>query len=85
MCADVDSCKKECARSQLMGGGGMHPRRWQGSAWRARLALESGQTMAEYATLLGVLIIAIVVIFGAFSVGINNKLQDDLTTILSGM
>jgi Flp pilus assembly pilin Flp len=63
----------------------MHPRRWQGSAWQARLRLESGQTMAEYATLLGVLIIAIVVIFGAFSVGINNKLQNDLTTILSGM
>ena len=58
---------------------------WQGSTWQARLGAESGQTMAEYATLLGVLIIAVAVVFTAFSVGVNAKLQNDLTNILSGM
>jgi hypothetical protein len=41
--------------------------------------------MAEYATLLGVLIIAVVVVIGALSLGIGVKLQDDLATVLSGM
>ena len=59
--------------------------KWHGSSWKARSRSESGQTMAEYATLLGVLIIAVAVVFAALSVGINTKLQDDLTTILSGM
>ena len=39
--------------------------------------------MAEYATLLGVLIIAVVVAVTALSLGIDAKLQDDLTTILT--
>ena len=53
--------------------------------WRARAVDESGQTMAEYATLLGVLIIAVAAVFTAFSVGVDAKLQDDLTTIMSGL
>jgi Flp pilus assembly pilin Flp len=58
---------------------------WQGSAWKARLSSESGQTMAEYATVLGVLIITVAVAVTALSLGITSKLQDDLTNILSGM
>jgi Flp pilus assembly pilin Flp len=59
--------------------------KWQASAWVARAQEETGQTMAEYATLLGVLIIAVVVAVTALSLGIDAKLQNDLTTILSGM
>ena len=45
-----------------------------------------GQTMAEYATLLGVLIIAVAAVFARRSpIGVDAKLQNDLTTILSGM
>jgi Flp pilus assembly pilin Flp len=57
----------------------------QGSDWRARLYDESGQTMAEYATLLGVLIIAVAAVFTLFAVGVDTKLQSDLNTILSAM
>ena len=39
--------------------------------------------MAEYATVLGVLIIAVAATIGVFSIGIDAKLQNDLTTILS--
>ncbi len=56
----------------------------QGSDWRALLHDESGQTMAEYATLLGVLIIAVAAVFTLFAVGVDAKLQSDLNTILSG-
>jgi Flp pilus assembly pilin Flp len=60
---------------------------WQGSARRVRreAGSELGQTMAEYATLLGVLIIAVAAVFTAFALGINAKLQTDLLNILSGM
>jgi Flp pilus assembly pilin Flp len=52
---------------------------------RVGLGDERGQTMAEYATLLGILIIGIVVVFGALSLGIRDLLQNDLTTILTGL
>ena len=58
---------------------------WHGSSWKTRLRSENGQTMAEYATLLGVLIIAVAGVFTVFSLGIDAKLQDDLSTVLSGM
>jgi Flp pilus assembly pilin Flp len=51
----------------------------------ARARAERAQTMAEYATVLGVLIIAIVAAIGLFASGVDAKLQDDLTTILSGI
>jgi Flp pilus assembly pilin Flp len=57
---------------------------WQGPGMRARIRAESGQTMAEYATLLGVLIIAVVAAISIFSSGVDNKLQSDLVAILSG-
>ena len=41
--------------------------------------------MAEYAVVLGVLIITVAVAVTALSLGITSKLQDDLTNILSGM
>jgi Flp pilus assembly pilin Flp len=52
---------------------------------RARVHAESGQTMAEYATLLGVLIIVVVVAFGFFSNAVGTKLQSDLTAIFTGL
>ena len=58
---------------------------WQGSSLRMRIRGESGQTMAEYATVLGVLIIAVVAAISFFSNGVDNKLQSDLVTILSGV
>ena len=58
--------------------------KWQASARRA-LAEESGQTMAEYATLLGVLIIAVAATVTVLAGGIDAKLQNDLTNILTGM
>ena len=58
---------------------------WQGSSLRMRIRAESGQTMAEYATVLGVLIIAVVAAISFFSNGVDNKLQSDLVTILSGV
>lgn len=57
----------------------------QPSAWWARARAERAQTMAEYATVLGVLIIAVAATIGVFSNGIDAKLQNDLTTILGGM
>jgi hypothetical protein len=56
----------------------------QGRAWWARAGSESGQTMAEYATVLGVLIIAVVAAIGLFTTGVENRLQSDIVTILSG-
>jgi Flp pilus assembly pilin Flp len=50
----------------------------------ARVHGESGQTMAEYATVLGVLIIAVVAAISIFSSGVDNKLQSDLVAIFSG-
>jgi Flp pilus assembly pilin Flp len=68
----------------------MHRPKWQGQRWWSRLrttsaGAERGQTMAEYATVLGVLIIAVAATFGVFASGIDAKLQNDLTNILSGM
>ena len=40
--------------------------------------------MAEYATLLSILVIGVVVVIGAFTTGVTDKLQSDLITILSG-
>jgi Flp pilus assembly pilin Flp len=57
---------------------------WQGSSMMARVHGESGQTMAEYATVLGVLIIAVVAAISIFSSGVDNKLQSDLVAIFSG-
>jgi Flp pilus assembly pilin Flp len=52
---------------------------------RARVGAESGQTMAEYATVLGVLIIAVVAAITVFATAVDNKLQSDIVTILSGI
>jgi hypothetical protein len=41
--------------------------------------------MAEYAVVLGVLIIAVAGVFTLFATGINAKLQSDLVVILSAM
>jgi uncharacterized membrane protein len=62
----------------------MHRPTWQGSAWWARACGERAQTMAEYATVLGVLIIAVVAGVTLFAAGVSNKLQADLVVILSG-
>jgi Flp pilus assembly pilin Flp len=59
--------------------------KWQGPAWWGRARAERGQTMAEYATVLGILIIAVVAAIGVFASGVDAKLQNDLTTILSGI
>jgi Flp pilus assembly pilin Flp len=59
--------------------------KWQASARRALAEQESGQTMAEYATLLGVLIIAVAATITVLAGGIDAKLQNDLTNILTGM
>jgi Flp pilus assembly pilin Flp len=55
-----------------------------GSAWWRQGSAESGQTMAEYATLLSILVIGVVVVIGAFTTGVADKLQSDLITILAG-
>jgi Flp pilus assembly pilin Flp len=57
---------------------------WQGSGIGARVRAESGQTMAEYATVLGVLIIAVVAAISIFSSAVDNKLQSDIVAILGG-
>jgi Flp pilus assembly pilin Flp len=41
-----------------------------------RLRDESGQTMAEYAVVLGVITVAVVVTLGLLSTAIQNTLQD---------
>jgi Flp pilus assembly pilin Flp len=51
----------------------------------ARVRDESGQTMAEYATVLGVLIVGAAGAITFLAFGINQKLQTELVTILSGM
>jgi hypothetical protein len=68
----------------------MHRPKWQGQVWWSRVratgaGAQRGQTMAEYATVLGVLIIAVAATIGVFASGIDAKLQNDLTNILSGM
>ena len=61
----------------------------QGRLWWTRAGAlaqrESGQTMAEYAVVLGVLIIAVAAAFTVFSSAVDQKLQSDITTILSGL
>lgn len=61
---------------------------WPGSDWWRGLGMqardESGQTMAEYSTLLAILVIGVVVVIGAFTTGVADKLQADLVTVLSG-
>jgi Flp pilus assembly pilin Flp len=61
----------------------------QGSGWWTRAGdharAESGQTMSEYAVVLGMLILAVAGVFTLFATGINDKLQDDLMVILSAM
>ena len=62
---------------------------WGGSGWCGRahalLQQERGQTMAEYATVLGILIIAVVGGVTLFANGVSAKLQADLVVILSGV
>jgi Flp pilus assembly pilin Flp len=48
-------------------------------------AAEAGQTMAEYATLLAVLIIAVATMMTVFSTAVNNALGSHITTILTGI
>jgi Flp pilus assembly pilin Flp len=61
----------------------------QGSGWWTRAGrqarAESGQTMSEYAVVLGMLILTVAGVFTLFGTGINSKLQDDLVIILSAM
>ncbi len=42
---------------------------------------ESGQTMAEYAVVLGVITIAVVVTLGLLSAGISNTLSDVISSL----
>ena len=48
---------------------------------RADLGSEAGQTMAEYAVVLGVITIAIVVTLGLLSSGIQNLLSNVISII----
>jgi hypothetical protein len=41
--------------------------------------------MAEYATVLGILVIGVVVALGLLTMGVADKLQSDVTTIVSAM
>jgi Flp pilus assembly pilin Flp len=54
--------------------------------WAASLRTESeqGQTMAEYATLLGILVVAVVATITVFSTAVNGALASHVTTILTG-
>jgi Flp pilus assembly pilin Flp len=58
---------------------------WQGSGIWACVRGESGQTMAEYATVLGILIIAVVAAVTVFSSAVDSKLQSDIVAILGGV
>lgn len=58
---------------------------WQRSEWVSHWRAESGQTMAEYATVLGILVIGVVVALGLLTMGVADKLQSDVTTIVSAM
>jgi Flp pilus assembly pilin Flp len=51
----------------------------------ARACSEEGQTMAEYATVLGILIVAVVATITLFSTAVNSALASHITTILSGI
>ena len=46
------------------------------AAARSRLARQAGQTMAEYAFVLGIIILAVVVAFTALSGGISRAIQN---------
>jgi len=48
---------------------------------RADLASEAGQTMAEYAVVLGVITIAVVVTLGLLSTAIKNLLNNVISVI----
>lgn len=41
--------------------------------------------MAEYATLLGILVVAVVATITVFSTAVNGALESHITTILSGI
>jgi Flp pilus assembly pilin Flp len=41
--------------------------------------------MAEYAVVLGAIVIAVAGAFTIFATGVNDKLQNDIVTILSGL
>ena len=49
-----------------------------------RLRDESGQTMAEYAVVLGVITIAVVVTLGLLSTAIQNTLNNLIASLLTG-
>jgi Flp pilus assembly pilin Flp len=57
---------------------------WQWAVW-TRVRSEQGQTMAEYATLLAILVVAVVATIGLFSAAVNNALASHVTTILTGI
>jgi Flp pilus assembly pilin Flp len=57
-------------------------RQW---ATSMRTGSEQGQTMAEYATLLGILVIAVVATITVFSTAVNGALESHVTTILTGI
>jgi Flp pilus assembly pilin Flp len=46
---------------------------------------EQGQTMAEYATLLAILIIAVVGALTVFSTAVSTTLSSEASTIVSGL
>jgi Flp pilus assembly pilin Flp len=46
---------------------------------------EAGQTMAEYAVLLGLLIVAVAATMTVFSTGVNAALGSHITVILTGV
>ena len=50
-------------------------------ALRPRHTAESGQTMAEYAVVLGVIVIAAVTTFGLLSTSIQNLIGDVIASI----
>lgn len=53
--------------------------------WAIGLRAERGQTMAEYAVVLGVLIVAVAATVVLFANGVHTLLQTSIISILNGL
>ncbi|MEO9176858.1 MAG: hypothetical protein ABI317_15200 [Gaiellales bacterium] len=55
------------------------------SRWAGEFGREPGQTMAEYAVVLGVLIVAAAASFTIFATTVHTLLQNSIISILNGL